>query len=221
MKALDLTGQKFNRLTVLKRVENNKYGCSQWLCKCDCGKEKIILGNNLVRNITRSCGCLQRERVIISNQIHNTIHGHCKDKKQSKTYHAWNDIVQRCTNPNSNNYKNYGKRKITICDRWNPKKGGSFKNFFEDVGEIPEGLTIDRINNNKGYDPSNWQLATIYQQSRNKRSNINIPYKGKIWVLNDLAKEHHIHKDTLRYRLKIGLSIEEALTLPIGKGKLK
>jgi len=216
MKVLDLIGQKFERLLVIQRVKNNKYGCSQWLCRCDCGKEKIILGNNLIRNITKSCGCLQKERATIGSKIHNTIHGHAKNSQRSKTYVAWHDMLQRCNNPKDEIYKYYGGRGIKVCNRWL-----EFKNFLEDIGEIPKNLSLDRIDNHGNYSLENCKLSTMKEQSRNKRSNVNITYEGKIWCLNDLAKEHNIHKDTLRYRLKIGLSIEEALTLPVGKGKLK
>lgn len=211
MKALDLTGQRFERLLVMQRVENNKYGCSQWFCQCDCGKEKIILGNNLVRNITKSCGCLLKE-----NKGPTLKHGHAQNRKRSKTYIAWHDMLQRCNNPKDEIYKYYGARGIKVCNRWL-----EFKNFLEDVGEIPKSLTLDRIDNNKGYYPENCKLSTMKEQSRNKRSNVNISYDGKTWCLNDLAKKHNVHKDTLRYRLKIGLSIEEALTPPTEKGKLK
>lgn len=124
---IDLTGQKFGRLLVIKRVDNNKHGQSMWLCLCSCGIEKIVCGGNLNNGNTQSCRCLNREKINIAN----TTHGHRKNRKMSKTYQSWSNIIQRCTNPNHKYYYNYGGREITVCERWM-----KFENFLEDMGEL-------------------------------------------------------------------------------------
>jgi len=166
---IDLTGKRFGRLIVIRRIENDKNCNSRWLCKCGCGKVRKINGNNLRSRTTKSCGCLQKEKLKSVHRL-NIKHGHAKRGKESKTYISWGDMVQRCTNKNHKHYRHYGGRGIAICNRWNPKKGGSFKNFLRDMGERQKGKTIDRINNNKGYSPKNCKWSTMKEQNRNKRN---------------------------------------------------
>jgi len=168
---INLMGQRFNRLIPIKLIGKDKYGNVLWLCKCDCGKEKIIPGYQVRNGRIKSCGCLKKERDKIFGKLHSITHGYCR----TKTYNAWASMIQRCTNPNNQAYKNYGGRGIKICNRWL-----KFENFLEDVGEIPEGLTFDRINNNQGYFPNNWRLATAKEQNRNKRNIKLYNYNGKI-----------------------------------------
>ena len=205
MKVLNLIGERFGNLIVIKRLENNKYNRSQWLCLCDCGKQKIISGNSLQTNKTKSCGCLRFK------------HGHTKYKISSKTFSAWDSMKQRCENPLHKSYKNYGGRGITICSRWTEPDGRGFKNFLEDIGEIPKGYELDRINNNKlknGYSPKNCRLSTRKEQARNRRSNHLIPYKGKEICIAEASEITGIHKATIRRRLAAGWTPEEALTIP-------
>lgn len=164
-KFIDLIGQKFGRLTPIKYVGKNKHSKSLYLCKCDCYKEKIVLGNSLVSGRTKSCGCLRIK------------HGYSKRNNYSKTYKAWRSMLGRCNNPKVSNYKNYGGRDnpITVCDRWDINKGGSFENFLEDMGECPKGLSLDRINNDGSYEPNNCRWATNKEQANNKRK-----YKPRI-----------------------------------------
>lgn len=125
---IDLIGKKFRRLIVIKRVDNDRQGRCRWLCKCDCGKETIVVGYNLRNNHTKSCGCLNIE------------HGHVANGKMTITYQSWNHMKQRCTNPNNGHYKNYGGRGITVCGQWL-----KFENFLDDMGERPStGHSIDR-----------------------------------------------------------------------------
>jgi hypothetical protein len=204
---IDLTGRIFGKLTVIKQENSDTKGNSRWLCKCSCSNEKIILGYNLINNTTKSCGCLKKEKLI----SRNIKHGY----KGKSTYNIWQTMIQRCNNPNSRNYPRYGGRGIKICKRWLLKNTG-FKNFLEDVGEIPSGKSLDRIDNNKGYSPENCKLSTRNEQMRNTRQNINITYKDKTQCLKDWAKELNINYNTLYSRIyQSNWSIEKSLTTPV------
>lgn len=203
-KFIDLVQQKFGRLIVIKRVDNNKHGQSVWLCKCDCGKEKIVFGYNLKSGHTKSCGCLSIEKT----GERFTTHGQSK----TRTYDSWYNMVQRCTNPDDKNYHNYGGRGITVCKRWM-----KFIHFLEDMSEAPEGYQIDRIDNNKRYCKSNCQWTTAKINNRNKRNNHLITHDGKTQCLAAWAEEFNINYKTLGKRLSRGWSIKKALTTPVKK----
>lgn len=155
---IDLTGKIFGRLTVLKRIGSSGDKRAIWLCLCKCGNKKEVIGKLLRNSHVRSCGCLFKEGK------NNLKHGH-KRGKQSKTYTCWCNMVARCTNPKYTQYKDYGGRGITICKQWL-----KFENFLEDIGEIPKGLTLDRINNNENYSPKNCKLSTMKEQCNNRRN---------------------------------------------------
>lgn len=129
-------------------------------------------------------------------------------------------MIQRCTNPNNSAYKNYGGRipPINVCKKWLNKKNG-FQNFLKDIGNIPEGLTLDRIDNAKDYKPNNWKLSTRKEQQRNTRRNINIPSNGKFLCLKDYCEKLNISYDMVRTRTSRGMSIEEAIITPIKRRK--
>ncbi|KKM98992.1 hypothetical protein LCGC14_1152420 [marine sediment metagenome] len=208
-KRIDLVGQKFGRLVVLQFIDKNKWRSSFWLCRCDCGKEKIILGDSLKNGDTKSCGCLNIEKL--------TKHGHCnKNGKSSEIYAIWQSMIQRCTNPNHKAYYNYGGRGITVCKRWK----NSFENFFKDMGESPKGYSIDRIDNDDNYCKSNCRWVTRKEQMRNTRRNRLITHKKKTQCLIEWAEETKIPYPTLWQRIfKLGWSIEKALTIPVQKRK--
>jgi hypothetical protein len=212
-KFIDLTRQKFGRLEVLKRVENNKQNKPQWLCQCNCGNKSIVSGGNLKNGSVRSCGCLQKEKVIINN-INKTIHSHCRNRKSTGFYNSWHQIIQRCTNPNNEAYHNYGGRGIIVCKRWL-----KFENFLKDmIKRWKPGLQIERRNNNKGYYKKNCKWATRKQQARNRRDNLYVSYNGENRLFVELYEEHNMPRKIVHNRFyNYGWTIRRALTTPVKK----
>lgn len=169
----NLTGQRFGRLVVLERapVEPEKEGRNQyrkWLCQCDCAETSEAVEFQLVYGKTRSCGCLLHESRVINGGKANKSHG----MTQTKEHKAWGSMFSRCYNPNVESYSDYGGRGIKVCDRWSTSAGGSFENFYKDLGPAPEGWFLDRIDPNGDYTPENCRWVDPSTSAFNKRRSV-------------------------------------------------
>lgn len=191
----DLSGQRFNRWTVMRWFK-----AGQWLCRCDCGTERVVQGGALKFGRTR--GCLDCR--IPTNRTHGG--------NRTKLHKAWGAIIQRCENPQAAAFPDYGGRGIAVCQEWR----ASFSKFREwaMLAGYKDGLTIDRINNDEGYNPENCRWATVKQQARNRRSTHYIEWQGQRLALVSAAELAGIRADTLRHRLISGWPLERAMTQP-------
>ena len=195
---IDLCGQRFGLLVVQSLAGVDRFRKSLWNCTCDCGGRSVSSAGNLRSGGATSCGCKR-----IANGKARRTHG--RDSKD-RTYRIWSAMRSRCMTKSNKCYAGYGGRGITVCDRWS-----SFESFFEDMGEAPDGLSIDRINNELGYSPDNCRWATQKEQTRNTRQNVWIEYNGETKVLTDWAAFAGVTHLTLYKRLKRGWSVGEAI----------
>lgn len=247
----NLPGDRYGRLTLVEEVLGQGYH-RRWLCKCDCGADKILLLTNLRAGYTGSCGCLHKEattgtslvapghlfgRLTVVSQAPNRLRGICwnvlcscgteKEVCQSDlrggntlscgclraeitskrntthgmartlTHITWQALIQRCTNPENPAWDRYGGRGITVCDRWR----NSFEAFLSDMGERPKGLSLDRVDNSKGYEPENCAWATAKEQARNTRRNRLVSFQGHNICLAEAAEIADLPYWKVRHRL--------------------
>lgn len=202
----NLVGLSFGRLMVIQFSRKDNFGKMMWECKCACGTLKVIVGCDLTRGTTRSCGCLARE---LSSQRRRK-HGCGISGNQAPEYKSWISMRQRCCNQNDEHYPSYGGRGIQVCDRWRE----SFENFLQDMGPRPYTKTIGRIDNDGNYEPSNCQWQDSAEQSGNKRNSKLITFNGETACLARMAEKHNIPKGIAKQRISRGWSIERALSTP-------
>lgn len=167
---IEMIGKKFDRLTVIEEAGIDNHKKILYLCQCICGKTKIIRGGDLRKGKSRSCGCLNGELA----KKRKTTHG----LSSTSTYQVWSNMLQRCNNPKNSRYCDYGGRGIYMCRYWL-----KFENFFTDMGERPENLTIERLDNNLGYYKQNCKWGTRMEQARNQRirKDNKTGYEGVVW----------------------------------------
>lgn len=199
----DLTGLRFERLSVLSEAQRGADGHMHWSCACDCGNQKVISGHALKRGATVSCGCLGKERRAEAHKKVVTKHGLSKTKQ----YVAWQLMIDRCHNPNSHAYSYYGARGIKVCPEWR----GDYGAFYAHVGERPDSMSLDRINNNGNYEPGNVRWADRCTQARNTRANRLITVRGKTQTLMAWAEASGIAREKISARLNRGWAPERAV----------
>lgn len=194
---MSLIGQKFERLTVIKEAPRNPQHnkpTRMWECLCDCGKTAIVTTVRLRNGTTRSCGCIRSKHGLYKHPVRRT----------------WNNMIQRCTNPNNSSWEDYGGRGITVCDRWR-----EFQNFIDDMGVPEKGLTIERKDVNGSYCIENCEWVPASQQARNTRRNKSVEWNGKTQCLAQWGEELGMDARILGQRIRSGWPVEKALTTPI------
>ena len=191
---IDLAGRRYSRLLVIERAPN-KGRHTMWVCLCDCGNFATCSYSALNSGDTKSCKCLKLEVAVTQGLAH----GHASGRTKSRTYNAWANAKARCFNPSCRRFDHYGGRGITMCPAWL----NSFENFLADMGECPEGKTLDRWPNvNGNYEPDNCRWATYPQQSRNRTNSIMVEHDGEKINLIDFAAIVGIKYNTLYSRMR-------------------
>ena len=200
----NLTGKVFNRWRVLHLGlpgPSPKYD-TQWVCQCVCGTVRVVSASNLVSGKTKSCGCYAREVRVKHGLSKTPVHA------------VWRAMIQRTTNPNHDQYDDYLGRGISVSESWR-----EFLNFYADMGEPPKEHTLERIDNDKGYNKENCRWAPWSDQARNKRTNYKVTHQGNTKCLQDWAEAHGLKVSVLRRRIhEWKWPIETALTAPVLRG---
>lgn len=198
---LDLTGQRYGRLTVIKE-EGSTPNRISWLCKCDCGNYKIVKTINLRRGATKSCGCYRSEYVKNQKQMYP------RDVRIRRLRYIWHGMKRRCEDPKHKGYESYGGRGITVCNEW--RDYVTFARWAISHG-YDDGLTIDRINNDGNYEPNNCRWVTIKEQLRNTRRNHLGTINGTTKTVTECAEEYGLDPNTVLTRMSKGMSLQESL----------
>lgn len=201
MRLTDRLGQRYGRLLVTERAPNKSETDTnaRWKCLCDCGRETVQYGQDLKKGKVISCGCWNEEKRFKHGLADTPVH------------RVWIGMRSRCNNPKTREYANYGGRGIKVCERWD-----SFENFVADMGIRPEGYSIDRINNDGNYEPSNCRWATTTQQLNNRRVNRVLELNGERKTIGEWSAKLGIGWHTIRSRVdRYGWTIEKALTTPV------
>lgn len=196
----DLTGQQFGRLTVIGIDSKvNKSHEKYWLCRCSCGMEKSVSGTALKNGYTKSCGCLKRE--LLQNNRHSNLH----------LYQVWQDMKQRCMNPNNKYYYRYGNRGIRVCSEW--LNDYDIFYIWAISNGYKQGLQIDRIDNDGDYSPSNCRWVTPKQNTNNRSISRQICFNGETHSFSEWSQITGIPITTIRYRYEAGKTPEEILRI--------
>lgn len=198
---IDLSNAKIGSITVLNLLpDSSNRKARRWRCICDCGRNITLYENRLIEGGITSCGRCDRVS---------------KQRKYPPEYNVWASMIERCGNKNNPDYKNYGGRGIKVCKEWL-----SYDVFIKDMGERPNGMTLDRIDNEGDYKPNNCRWASWFTQGNNKRGNRYIEHNGRMYTVSELALMLNVESELLYSRvLKYGWSVEDAISKPV-KGRL-
>lgn len=204
----DLFGLRFGRLVVARRAQ--RIGRKQyWLCACECGTMKHIRQDALTGGRSKSCGCAS-PALKAARSATLTVHGHARKGKISRTYRIWRAMRERCRYPKHHAYHRYGGRGIKVCQRWM-----DFSNFLSDMGEAPDGLTLERKDRDGNYDPSNCIWATMLEQSNNTSRNRFLEHNGERRTVAQWAVHTGLRSQTILSRVSAGWATGRALTQPL------
>lgn len=207
MRKVNRIGVRYGRLLVIKEAtqpQNIKHKRVFWLCKCDCGNETVVASHNLQSGTTKSCGCWHDESARIIHTKHSKIN--------TRLYGIWLCMKNRCYHKSHKEYNHYGGKGITICDEWL----NDFETFYNWANEngYNDNLTIDRIDNNKGYSPDNCRWATRTEQTRNRTNTIFLTYNGTTLPMAEWCEKTGLSYSAVRLRLERGWDVEKTLTTP-------
>ena len=199
MRPIDLTGQRFERLTVVRMV--GRKGVSLWECRCDCGNVTNVWYPALTTGKTKSCGCFHRDRVSTK-----------KGESKTRLYNIWYMMIHRCESPSDGHYADYGGRGIKVCEAWHDYF--VFKAWAQEHG-YQDNLSIERVDVNGNYEPDNCKWIPLKEQPRNRRSTVYLEYKGKTYTMAELADKAGMSRQAFHYRITHGWSVEHAVELPL------
>lgn len=218
-KFIDMTGQKYGRLTVISRAENatDRDGTirTQWNCVCDCGTLITARGKDIRSGNTKSCGCMNRESIRAFNFANKTTHG----GRYTRLYKIWRGMKDRCYNDKLSYYARYGGRGIMVCKDWSDDFQ-SFKEWALENG-YADNLTLDRIDVNGNYEPSNCRWVTMKEQGNNRRTNHTLTYNGEKKTISEWAEITGLSKGAIWHRIDMGWDVEATLTKPARKSNRK
>lgn len=207
----DAVGKKFGQLLILERIATGpKGGGKKVRVKCDCGVEKITNGDSIIFGKTISCGCRKAKRI----GDHNRTHG----MTRTPVYRSWLHMIWRCEKPSYHAYADYGGRGIRVCERWRE----SFEAFLEDMGDRPDGCSLDRIDPDGDYEPSNCRWATKIEQANNCRNTRTVMFRGAEVPISLLARRYGMNRSILYSRVFVqGMDVEDAVSKPVKRRSRK
>lgn len=205
----DMTGECYGRLTVLSQA-GRLHGRPAWLTQCQCGNQKVATRDDLRRGAVTSCGCFRTEKRRALAAALNKSHG----LYGTEMHRIWRSMLARCQSKTHIGYRYYGGRGVKVCERWM-----DLNNFIADMGQRPTGASLDRIDPDGDYEPGNCRWATVAEQNRNKRTNVNLTLAGRTQCAAEWARELGVTQGAIAWRKKQGWSDEQTLTKPFRRGR--
>lgn len=197
----NLIGCVFGKWTVIDYAGPGTVGAT-WNCSCECGTSRRVNASSLLAGTSTSCGCSGAEAL----GLRMTVHGHLSGGKHSPTYTVWRGMLRRCSDQTHPSYANYGGKGVAVCERWK-----LFEAFLEDMGERPDGKTLDRVDGSKGYSKSNCRWFTMKEQANNRANNHLLTFRGETHNIAEWATILGIKEGTIRARVCRGATDDEAL----------